>query len=76
MKITVSDAEGLALTATLNIYAQQLHQCGQLIFNYKGERNIDLQDIIAQTESALNKIKEKALELQEHVIKARTRINE
>lgn len=76
MKFTVSDAEGLELTATINIYAQQLHQLGQLIFNYKGEGNIDIQDIITQTEKTLNKVKEKALELQEHVIKARTRINE
>ncbi len=76
MRITVSDAKGLALTTTINIYAQQVHQLGQLIFNYKGEGNIDLQDIIAQTESALNKIKENTLELQEHVIKSRTRVSE
>lgn len=69
MRFTVSDAEGLALTATLNIYAQKLHQLGQLIFNYKGEGSADLQDIITQAESALNKVKEKTLELQEHVIK-------
>ncbi len=66
MKI-VSDADGLILTSTINIRAQELHQIGQIIFNYKGEINEQYYECIRQMQSTCNIIKEKTLELQNKI---------
>jgi S-adenosylhomocysteine hydrolase len=63
MKIT-SDDDGLILTSTINIYAQKLHQLGQIVFNYKGEVNEQYYEYIKQMQNTCNNIKEKTLELQ------------
>jgi len=69
MKIT-SDAEGLIFTSTLNIYAQQLHQLGQILFNYKGEINEDYYELIKQMQTTCNNIQEKNIELKNKITAA------
>jgi len=66
MKI-VSDADGLILTSTINIYAQQLHQLGQITFNHKGEINELYYECIKQMQSTCNNIKEKIHELHNKI---------
>jgi hypothetical protein len=63
----ISDADGLVLTSTINIYAQQLHQLGQILFNYKGEMNEDYNILLKQSHIAANNIKEKTIELMNKI---------
>lgn len=67
MKI-ISDAEGLIFTSTLNIYAQQLHQLGQILFNYKGELNEDYYELVKQMQATCHNIQEKNLELKNKIM--------
>lgn len=69
MKI-ISDAEGLIFTSTLNIYAQQLHQLGQILFNYKGEINEDYYELIRQMQTTCNNMQEKNTELKNKIMAA------
>lgn len=66
MKI-VSDANGLIFTSTINIYAQQLHQLGQIAFNYKGEINEQYYECIKQMQSTCNSVREKIHELHNKI---------
>jgi hypothetical protein len=66
----ISDAEGLIFTSTLNIYAQQLHQLGQILFNYKGEINEDYYELTRQMQTTCNNIQEKSLELKNKIMAA------
>jgi S-adenosylhomocysteine hydrolase len=66
MKIT-SDDDGLILTSTINIYAQKLHQLGQIVFNYKGEFNEQYYECIKKMQSTCNNIKEKIHELHNKI---------
>lgn len=70
MKI-ISDAEGLIFTSTLNIYAQQLHQLGQILFNYKGEFNEEYYELIKQMQITCNNVQEKSIELNNKIMAAK-----